>query len=141
MSVFVSDRVRLGVVAAALVVLGCGAASSASSIPPASLTVTDADNGRTVAIASGGQVTVTLDSTYWTFGGSSNPAVLRQVGQPVTSPGSCPPGVGCGRVSATFAAVGRGRADVTASRTSCGEALSCTGGSGSYRVTVVAGGP
>ena len=141
MRVFVSARVRLAVAAAALTVFGCGASAGGSTAPRAGVSVTDADNGGTVTVAPGERLTVTLGSTYWTFAGSSNTAVLQQVGQPVASPGSCPPGVGCGQVSATFVAVGRGRADVTASRSSCGEALSCTGGSGSYRVSVVVGGP
>jgi len=141
MSVFVPGRARLAVAAVALVVLGCGASSSSvSSAPPAPVTLTDADNGRTVSVAPCAQLTVTLGSTYWTFAGSSNSAVLRQVGQPVASPGACPPGVGCGQVSASFVAVAPGRAEVTASRSSCGEALSCTGGSGTYRVSVVVAG-
>jgi hypothetical protein len=141
MRVSVSGRTRLAVVAAALVVLGCGAGASSSSAAPAiPVTVTETDNGRTVTVARGGQLIVTLHSTYWTFGGTSNSAVLQEVGQPVASPGSCPAGVGCGQVTATFTAVGPGRADVTASRSSCGEALSCTGGAGSFRVSVVVGG-
>jgi hypothetical protein len=139
MRVFARGRARLAVVAVALAVLGCGAAAGGSSRAGAPVTVTDGDNGRTVRMAPGEQLRVTLESTYWTFAGSSNPAVLQQIGQPAASPGSCPPGVGCGQVSATFAAVATGRADVTASRSSCGEALSCTGRSGSYRVSVVVG--
>ena len=140
MSIFVSDRMRLAIAAIALAMAGCGASSSAGTAAPlAAVTATDADNGGTVTVAQGGRLTVTLNSTYWTIAGASNAAVLREVGQPVAVQGSCPPGVGCGHVTATFAAVGRGRADVTATRASCGEALSCTGGSGRYRVSVVVG--
>src|SRR5215471_14929723 len=140
MSVSVRDRTRLALVVVALVVLGCGGAmSSSSGVQAAPAVVNETDNGRTLRVATGGQLVVTLHSTYWTFGGSSNSAVLQEVGQPVVSPGSCPPGVGCGQVTATFTAVGAGRADVTASRSSCGEALSCTGSTGSFRVSVVAG--
>jgi hypothetical protein len=39
-------------------------------------------------------------------------------------------------VSATFDAVAAGSANVSASRTSCGEALSCARNQGLYRVTV-----
>src|SRR5215472_15681400 len=114
MTIFVSGRARLTVLAAVLTLLGCGAGGGAgTSQSLAGVTVSDADNGRTVTIAPGQRLTVTLGSTYWTIGASSNPSVLRQVGQPVASPGSCPPGVGCGEVSATFAAVQSGRADVT----------------------------
>jgi hypothetical protein len=139
MSIFVSGRVRLVVAAFAVVVLGCASgASSASGVSTGNGgALSDGDNGRTVTVARGQQLTVALNSTYWTFAGPSNPAVLREVGQPVAVPGSCPPGVGCGDVIAKFTAVGPGRADITATRTSCGEALSCPAGSGSYRVSVV----
>lgn len=138
MSVSVSGRMRLAILAVALAVVACGAAgaSSTSAGVPDQVTVTEAENGRTVAVARGGQVTVTLHSTYWSIGGTSNSAVLQPVGQPLVSPGSCPPGVGCGQVTARFTAVGPGRADLSASRSSCGEALSCTGGAGSFRVSV-----
>ena len=120
--------------------LGCGAsAGSAGSVPP-NAAVGDGDNGRTVTVTQGQLLVVTLGSTYWTFQGSSDSGVLRQVGTPSASAGSCPPGVGCGRATDTYQAVGRGQATVTASRTSCGEALSCTGGAGSYRIAVVVSG-
>src|SRR5215831_13512450 len=143
MSVSVRGRTGLAVaVTVAIAAIACGAAGASSSgaVRAMPVTVTEADNGRTVTAAQGSVVTVTLHSTYWTFAGSSNSAVLQAVGQPLASPGSCPPGVGCGQVTATFTAVGAGRADVTASRSSCGEALSCTGGSGSFRVSVVVSG-
>jgi hypothetical protein len=106
--------------------------------PARSLTVGDDDNGRSVTLARGGRLTVVLGSTYWTFQGSSNPSVLRPRGSSQTKPGSgCPPGGGCGAVSLDFEAVAAGQADVTASRSSCGEAMACTGGRGSFRVTVV----
>ncbi len=47
------------------------------------------------------------------------------------------PGGGCGTVTAWFNADGPGTAVVTASRTSCGEAMACGGGAGSYRLTVI----
>ncbi len=103
-----------------------------------SVTVTDDDKGRTVTIAKGGRLTVVLGSLYWTFEGSSAPSVLRPSGQPVIKPGSgCPPGGGCGTVALSFDAVAAGRSEVTASRSSCGEARSCTGDQGAFRITVV----
>src|SRR5215472_6430503 len=111
MSEFVSGRSALLVIAAAFAMLACGAGGgSASSAPASAVTVGDADNGGTVTVAPGERLLVALGSTYWTFRGSSDPGVLRQLGQPVVSPGSCPPGVGCGLVSATFEAVRPGRA-------------------------------
>jgi hypothetical protein len=101
--------------------------------------VRDQDNGHAVSIRAGERLSVVLASTYWKVDGSSNEAALRQLTQPTVSPqpGGCVPGGGCGTVSALFEAVAAGRADVSARRTSCGEALSCTGSQGIYRVTVV----
>jgi hypothetical protein len=138
----------LGQGVAAALLIACSAAgpgpSSAtptpSSTPSSARTVAaaDADNGRTVSLQVGQRLEVRLSSTYWTFGGSSNTAVLRPAGPPVVSPqtSGCVPGGGCGSVRAVFDAVATGRADVTAARTSCGEALRCTAEQSSYRLTV-----
>jgi hypothetical protein len=99
--------------------------------------VTDAANGQTVTIAQGHTLTVTLGSTYWMFNGSSNPAVLQQEGQATYKSGICAPGIGCGTATMRFRTIAPGRADVTASRTSCGEALACGPLEGSFRITVV----
>jgi hypothetical protein len=105
------------------------------------VTATEADNGGIVALRRGGTLTVTLHSTYWTINGSSAPAVLHQTGPATTSPAPpsqhCVPGQGCGTVTATFSALTDGKADVTASRTSCGEALRCTPAQSSWVVHVV----
>lgn len=97
-------------------------------------------NGGTVHLRQGDRLEVTLHSTYWMFNGSSNTSVVVAEGPAVISPASsqCVPGGGCGTVEMTFDVVGAGVADVTASRTSCGEALLCTGSQGSYKLTVVA---
>jgi hypothetical protein len=85
----------------------------------------------------GQTLTVTLCSTYWSLQGTSNPQVLVPVGAPVTSPrNGCPVGSGCGTVAEAFRAVGLGTAQVTASRSSCGEAMGCTSATGTYRLTV-----
>jgi hypothetical protein len=124
-----------------MAVAACGSAGPAGGARTSgavSVLVRDADRGRTVSLVKGGRLTVVLASTYWTFQGSSDPAVVRQVAQPVVQPsGRCVPGGGCGTASLSFDAVGPGSAEVTASRTSCGEAMLCTGGEGAYRVTVV----
>jgi hypothetical protein len=129
-----------------------GSAGPASSAPgsgvplrtppvtsPRIVVVRDQDNGRTLSIGVGQGLMVVLDSTYWQVTGSSDPAVLRQTGQPAVSPqpGGCVPGQGCGTVSAAFEGAAPGRADVNARRTTCGEALACTGSQTSYRVTVL----
>lgn len=83
-----------------------------------------------------------LHNTYWQVQGSSDPAVLAMVSGPVTSgagPIACIPGTGCGTVTAVFRATSPGSATMTASRTSCGEALQCVGGAGSFEITIVVG--
>ena len=99
--------------------------------------LTEADDGHTVTARTGDRITVTLSSTYWTFAAPSNGAVVRQDGDPVYAPDrNCVPGGGCGTVTASYTAIGPGSTHLTASRTSCGEALRCSDSEGSYDVTV-----
>lgn len=100
-----------------------------------------AQDGLTIKVHVGDTVRVTLDSTEWTFSGSSNAAVLEQDGQQAISPApeTCVPGEGCGTTSAVFRAVRAGTATVDASRVSCGEARVCVGAEGKYELTVVVG--
>jgi hypothetical protein len=96
----------------------------------------DSQNGKSITLHAGQTLVVTLASTYWSFQGSSDSRVLSPIGAPVTTPASCPPGMGCGTVSQAFRAVGPGTAQITASRVSCGEAIGCTGATGHYQLTV-----
>jgi hypothetical protein len=152
-----APRARLSalLVGVALLLAACATGAASMPIPPvASPTatstpapsnahVTQADNGRTLAVSVGSVVTLELGSTYWQVGDSSDPAVLALVSGPTASAaamGTCVPGAGCGTVAATFRALAPGRATITASRTTCGEAMRCTGTDGAYEVTVVVGG-
>ena len=104
--------------------------------------VTEADNGRTLMVPVGSELTLELGSTYWQVGDSSDPAVLELVSGPAVSAagmGACVPGGGCGTVTAVYRALAPGRAVIAARRTTCGEALTCTGTAGAYEVTVVVG--
>jgi hypothetical protein len=86
---------------------------------------------------------VDLGSAQAQVGDSSDPAVVALVSGPTTSAaamGTCVPGGGCGTVTAAFRALAPGRATITASRTTCGEAMRCTGTDGAWEVTVVVGG-
>jgi hypothetical protein len=109
---------------------------------PTSTTITEADNGRTLTVPVGSEVTLELGNTYWQVGDSSDPAVLKLTSGPTASAamGACVAGAGCGTVTAVYRAIAPGRADITAARTSCGEAMQCTGTAGAYAVTVVVGG-
>jgi hypothetical protein len=103
------------------------------------LVVDEQDNGHAVSLRAGQRLEVVLGSTYWQFDGSSQPNVLRPTAPPAVAaqPRGCVPGEGCGTVTADFDAVAPGRADVNAKRTSCGEAMSCTGNLGLYHITVI----
>jgi len=84
-------------------------------------------------------VTLVLHSTYWTIDGSSDRNVLSPEGAQEShpaSPGACLPGVGCGTVSERFGALRDGTARLTASRSTCGEALACRPDQRTYSVTV-----
>lgn len=140
-------RAVVTVTAGALVLLtGCAKAQGTSGgastpSPVQTVTVGDNDTGRTLHVTPGSSVKVVLGSTYWTFGHSSDGGVLSLVGTPNVVPsGGCVPGQGCGTVTGVFRAMAPGTATITASRTSCGEAMRCTGDQGSYRVVVIVDG-
>ena len=120
---------------------GTGSTASATPAGPTSTTeLGEADSGRTLALSVGATVKLVLHNIYWTVHDSPDPAVLIMVGRPLYSVAGavkCIPGAGCGTVTATFKAMAPGSALISASRTSCGEALQCTGGAGVFEVTVV----
>jgi hypothetical protein len=101
--------------------------------------VTDHANGQTIDLERGRVLQVVLSSTYWKIQGSSNSAVLSQVSGPSTQPqqSGCVPGQGCGTVTAAYRAVAAGQAQVSASRSSCGEAMGCTAASSRFVVYVM----
>ena len=107
-----------------------------SPTPPALLTIGERENGQAIILRVGTSLTVGLGS-YWTFAIPTDPRVLKVTFGPATSPsGSCPPGVGCGGVFVTYQAVGIGSAEISASRTLCGEAFRCPAEQTSFKVPV-----
>jgi hypothetical protein len=148
-----ANRACLAMSAAVLMLVGCQSAaqptqpgSHTSSAAPSSrdhktVTASEADSGHTITVTAGDDVVVMLHSTYWQLAPLTG-GVLQASGPPAVAPStpkSCVPGQGCGTVTQTFLARAGGRAVITASRTSCGEAMRCTGSSGSYQLTVVVG--
>jgi hypothetical protein len=119
-----------------LAVLAAGCASGHHSV-----LATDSANNTTLHVEQGSTVAVELHSSYWTIKGSSNPRVLREVGQPelMSAPhgANCLPGMGCRPVEEMFTAELPGTAVVTASRTTCGEAMLCAPSQRDYKLTVV----
>src|ERR1700680_2494271 len=61
---------------------GSGPGSTPSPRPAVAITAADAANGHTVTLHVGDSLTVTLHSTAWGFGGSSNSVVLVSDGVP-----------------------------------------------------------
>ncbi|MGA3057303.1 MAG: hypothetical protein ABSE70_04600 [Candidatus Limnocylindrales bacterium] len=120
---------------------GTGSTAPATPAGPTSTTeLGEADSGRTLTVSVGATVKLVLHNIYWTVHDSPDPSVMTMVGQPVYSGAGavkCIPGTGCGTVTATFKALAPGNALISASRSSCGEALQCTGGAGMFEVTVV----
>jgi hypothetical protein len=121
---------------------GCGtgrALPEAAHAAPTVVTVTNRDNGRTITLVLHQRLRVVLSSTYWTLQESSNPAALRMAGRPriTPRPSGCVPGAGCGTATATYGTVAPGSALVTATRTSCGEAMGCTGATSRFSLHVV----
>lgn len=135
--------ISLGLVLAACSLGSTAIPSAASASPvatPSQLQVSDADNGHSLTVAVGSEITLQLANTYWQVQASSDPAVLALVSGPTASgaaPSACLPGMGCGAVTAVFRALTPGQATITASRATCGEALRCTGSAGAYEVTIV----
>ena len=121
---------------------GCGAAASGGpgAGGPAVIVVRNDANGTAVSARAGDRIELILSSSYWHVTGSSAPSVLRQDGAPVllARPSSCPdiPGLGCNPVRADFTALADGKAVITASRSSCGEALRCNPDQTRFKVMV-----
>jgi hypothetical protein len=140
-----STLLRLAASAAvALLMTGCGSASAGSPgpRPPGAVTIVRNDaNGRTVRLDVGDRLKLTLSSSYWNVHGSPAPAVLRQDGPTsrLPRPSTCPdiPGLGCTPVQTLFTALAPGTAVITATRTTCGEALRCAADQRRFTITVI----
>ncbi|MEY9835634.1 hypothetical protein ABH941_000852 [Streptacidiphilus sp. EB103A] len=114
--------------------------------PPADVTVTSADDKRTVDIHVGEIVAVTLPAVDWVFpfdGLSDVPsadpsAVLRPEGSLQTRyDGSCRITSCPGTVTMRYSAIGVGQTTVKARKLQCGEARPCPGTTGLFSVTVL----
>jgi len=101
--------------------------------------VDESNNGQAVTLRPGDHLTAVLHSTYWQFDAPSDSGVVSADGDPVYAGGGpkCgPPGSGCGTVTVRYTAGHDGRAVVSASRTSCGEAMRCTPAQSRWSVSV-----
>jgi hypothetical protein len=137
----VPAAVGIAIAASTILAAGCGTAASANHPVPRVIVVRDNANGRTVSVRTGDSLELILSSSYWNVTGSSASHVLRQDGATalLPRPGSCPkiPGLGCTPERTDFKALTNGKAVITASRTTCGEALACAGRATRFTLTVV----
>jgi hypothetical protein len=105
------------------------------------VTIDETAKGSTVTVHVGAVVTVVLHSTYWHLDAPGPIEVLRANGDAVVAPvlpgQGCVPGQGCGTVTQSSTARAPGRSTLSASRTSCGEALACTPDASAWSVTIV----
>jgi hypothetical protein len=123
------DRTHQGTLLATTVEAWCPPGAACVPPPGQSVQVDESADGSDVTLAKGDRLQVTLHSTYWQFNPSSDSAVLAADGAPRPGPGTnCPtfPGSGCGTVTQMYTAGKAGTATVTATRTTCGEALACS---------------
>jgi len=99
-------------IVALFVLVGCSPARASAK----TVTLTEADAGKTIELQKGSQLVVTLDGNITTgFNWEAlppTPAVLKQLGEPETAPDSSALGAG-GKISLKFQAVQTGRASLT----------------------------
>jgi hypothetical protein len=127
-------------IAVTLLLLALSACGSTTAPVAQVVALDDSQNGTTIQVHAGDVVSVSLNSTNWTFGAVSDSTVLQPQGDQAVTPapmGTCLPGMGCGTTTARFTALKSGTAVVSATRVSCGEAMRCVGQQGLYQVTVV----
>ena len=140
----VSMRTRLarGLAILALALAASGIEGVAGATGVAKVTITESSNGHVVTVARGAHLVVTLHNTYWTITPLSGQTVLTQIGAQQTrgqlsgATHACVPGQGCGTVTMNYVANAAGLVRLTAHRTTCGEAMRCTGSQGSWSVSV-----
>jgi hypothetical protein len=105
-----------------------------ATTPIGAVQLSEPSAGRTFQIHRGDRVVLTLHNTYWRIAPPDG-RILTQTGTQKVTParaGTCRPGLGCGTVQAIFIASATGSTELTASRTTCGEAMACPPGQGSY---------
>jgi hypothetical protein len=125
-------RVPSWVVLGALILSVCTGQWSGEGV-----SVTEADNGKTVTVHVLQPVQVTLEPATWRFAEPSSTSVLSQRPQSVSrGPRTCQVEFQCGRVSVQVWPLKSGVAAITAYLTYCGEARSCDLSKVAFRVTI-----
>lgn len=128
--------------ATALLLMSFGLNSAQAATTTA---LSEKNASKTVAVKLGAKVELTLHSMYWQLTVPAKSSSLTSKGEPIlkpifpsaTAPAGCTvAGSGCGTQTWVFAASKTGITHLIANRTTCGEAMKCTGGNGRFEVTV-----
>jgi len=132
----------LGLAAATFGLAVIGATTTYAATPQV---ISEPSNGKVISIKTGSTFSIVLHSTYWQYDPLTATKAIQAISDPVgapiapgpTAPRACThAGSGCGTVTWKFKAKSIGSATITASRTSCGEALQCAAGQGLYSVKI-----
>jgi predicted secreted protein len=125
-----------------LLMLGLGLNSAQATT---TTTLSEKNASKTIAVKLGARVELTLHSMYWGLAVPAKSSSLTSKGAPIlkpifpsaTAPAGCKiAGSGCGTQTWEFVATKVGTTHLVASRTTCGEAMKCTGANGRFTVTV-----
>lgn len=135
-------RNKGALVVSVLLILGLGLNSAQATTIT---TLSEKNASKTVVVKLGSRVELTLHSMYWGLAVPAKRSSLTSKGQPILKPifpGPSAPagcriaGSGCGTQTWEFMATKVGITHLVASRTTCGEAMKCTGANGRFAVTV-----
>lgn len=111
----------------------------------ATKSINESSNKKVITVKVGTTFSIVLNSTYWQFDPLKSTKAITEVAQPLVAavlPSSAAPagcaiaGSGCGTVTWKFKARAIGTALISATRSSCGEALRCSPENASYSVTI-----
>lgn len=136
-------RTKYLLVSGSVLVLMLGMNSAQASVTTKILSEKNAN--KTVVVKLGSRVELTLHSMYWQITVPPKSASLTSKGGPIlkpilpspTAPAGCRiAGSGCGTQTWAFTATKVGLTHLVAIRTTCGEAMKCTGTNGRFEVTV-----
>lgn len=135
-------RQKITALAFVAALLGASTPSSAAT----NLVVTEKANHKIIKMKRGSELTISLNSTYWSLNPVPSTAAIVQNKKPgvfpifpgPNAPAGCQhPGGGCGTLTWHFKAVKIGRTTITASRNSCGEAMQCAPNQKWFTIKVV----
>lgn len=137
---FVAKKRILFVGVIALLGLGLASAQAVTTT-----SISEKNASKTVVVKLGSRVVLSLHSMYWQLSVPAKSSSLTSKGAPSLKPilpgpkapaGCRIAGSGCGTQTWVFTAGKVGLTHLVASRTTCGEAMKCTGANGRFTVSV-----